>query len=98
GAGRTAGREDPRLCSDERTKDLLNEKKLRPHAASDLASIGGNWRSDCWPRPTSDQRRNQQGQTASRRLTSNVGVTVAVYRNGLCRHRGALHTESVTKT
>ena len=81
--GFAAARDDQRLFSDERRKDLLNEKKLRPHALRPIAhepdeSASRNvGRDQCLPNGDTNRVRT------ARRLTRNVGVTLAVYRNGL---------------
>ena len=77
-------RGDQWLLSGERRKDLLNEKKLRPHALRPIPhepdeSAGRNvGRDQCLPNGDTN------GVRAARRLTRNVGVTLAVYRNGRC--------------
>ena len=81
--GLATARSDHWIFLDERTKDLLNEKKLRPHALRpiphepDESACRNVGRDQCLPNGDTNRVRT------ARRLTRNVGVTLAVYRNGL---------------
>jgi hypothetical protein len=91
----TAGA-DHGLFSDERTKDLSNEKKLRPCALRPIAHglDEGPVRSlvDTNACPTAQPRASER-----QAITRNVG-TPAVYRSGQRAGRGAVRIENVTKT
>ena len=96
--GLAAARDDQRLFSDERTKDLLNEKKLRRRALRPISRRSEETAGRIVGR---DQRVTNGGTnraTTGKLLTRDVGVTLAVYRNGLFGHHDVLHIENVIKT